>query len=694
MFSPSSNSSMLANGGLNNTADLDGSGTINPASLGGPVSSAFSPHLSGGQHHMPFSPPATASSEFHSDSKPRTSGLDNLSSPRGLKRSRSPDPNIGGDLGAVTTEEPVRRKRGRPPKNKSAVPPSPQLPTTPQQPQQSHLPSQQHQAPPPPPPTQPIGTPVLSHVPAPLPTPPKPTPPKPATVKALPTVRDHTTDQLTPEGDEYIPRETDEAGDKKVMATGHLLGGREYRCRTFHVPNRGDKLFMLATECARILGYRDSYLLFNKNRSLYKIIATQAEKDDLIQQELLPYSYRSRQIAIVTAKSMFRQFGSRVITNGRRVRDDYWEMKARKQGFTEDDPAGEKRPGAAKQRAAAASEQAAQQQQQAVQQQATQAATQAAEPSMYSHDSVQLEQQPQPQMVQPGLGGPAPVSLAPHLPMIHPGAQQQEHERPSKELYNVPRPRHEISGPPYVDRSTQMSMPQIMDHAHQASEFNKTLTQGRLVRKPMYDGIYKKSPPPQQITSPPLPHHSQNAPAQQHHQQMHPHPQPMMSPQQLSSLNHQQPAPQHHQPQQPLHPMGSMMHASPVRPQHSQSSANSGLQGIKPEQLQAHPSAGNYGMPQYFNQQPAQSLPQPPPHTPQHQQGRHMVSQSHPQSMPAMHQHQNHPQQQQMYPPNTPQQFLQQQQQQGGYQAHNSPYRQPPPPQQPQQQWWAGSGGA
>jgi hypothetical protein len=109
-------------------------------------------------------------------------------------------------------------------------------------------------------------------------------------------------------------------------------------------------------QCARVLGYRDSYLLFNKNRSLYKIIATQAEKDDLIHQEILPYSYRSRQIAIVTAKSMFRQFGSRVIVNGRRVRDDYWEGKARKQGFTEEDLAGEKRPGAAKARDAAAAE--------------------------------------------------------------------------------------------------------------------------------------------------------------------------------------------------------------------------------------------------------------------------------------------------------------------------------------------------
>jgi hypothetical protein len=86
------------------------------------------------------------------------------------------------------------------------------------------------------------------------------------------------------------------------------------------------------------------------------IIATQAEKEDLIHQEILPFSYRSRQIAIVTAKSMFRQFGSRVIVNGRRVRDDYWEGKARKQGFTEEDLAGEKRPGAAKSGDTAAAE--------------------------------------------------------------------------------------------------------------------------------------------------------------------------------------------------------------------------------------------------------------------------------------------------------------------------------------------------
>lgn len=159
-------------------------------------------------------------------------------------------------------------------------------------------------------------------------------------------IRDHTTDTLGPDGDEYIPRDYDEAGERKITPTGQL-SGRKYEFRTFTLPERGDKLFMLATECTRGLGYRDSYLLFNKNRSLYKIIATQAEKEELIRQEILPFSYRSRIIAIVTAKSMFRQFGSRIIENGRRVRDDYWEERARKQGFTEEDLAGAKRPGSA-----------------------------------------------------------------------------------------------------------------------------------------------------------------------------------------------------------------------------------------------------------------------------------------------------------------------------------------------------------
>lgn len=288
--------------------------------------------------------------------------------------------------------------------------------------------------------------------------PPKATPTK-TVIKALPTVRDHTTDQLGPEGDEYIPREYDEAGEKKVNGTGQLVEGRDYKCRTFFVPNRGDKLFMLATECARVLGYRDSYLLFNKNRSLYKIIATQAEKEDLIQQEILPFSYRSRQIAIVTARSMFRQFGSRVIVNGRRVRDDYWESKARKQGFTEEDLAGEKRPGAAKARESAIAE-----------------ASATASMTLGHHGDIVYSNNPgigiyhpQPQAVQPGMMGvPGSVTT---LPMITLAPEQPDMRL--RDYSNIQRPRQEITGPPYQDR-TQASTPQeLLSQSHQAAEFNK-----------------------------------------------------------------------------------------------------------------------------------------------------------------------------------------------------------------------------
>lgn len=313
--------------------------------------------------------------------------------------------------------------------------------------------------------------------------PPQASPPKTtpkSTLKALPTVRDHTTDQLGPGGDEYLPREIDEAGEKKVMPNGQLLGGREYRCRTFLVPNRGDKLFMLATECARVLGYRDSYLLFNKNRSLFKIIANQVEKDDLVQQEILPFSYRSRQIAIVTARSMFRQFGSRVIVNGRRVRDDYWETKARKQGFTEADLAGEKRPGASKAREAAA--------------EVSQHAALLGGPHgeiVYSNTPAQFGGAPQPQLVQPGMLG-APAGSSTRMPMITLGPDYSDNR--SRDYSNILKagPRQEITGPPYQDRTQPAPIAELNTQAHHAAEFNRTVNQQREMRNDYMQTLWRR----------------------------------------------------------------------------------------------------------------------------------------------------------------------------------------------------------
>lgn len=442
---------------------------------------------------------------------------------------------------------------------------------------------------------------------------------KPAVVKALPTVRDHTTDQLGPEGDEYVPRESDPDGDTKVTKDGYPLDGRKYRCRTFQVPDRGDKLFMLATECARVLGYRDSYLLFNKNRSLYKIIANQAEKDDLIRNEILPYSYRSRQIAIVTARSMFRQFGSRLIENGRRVRDDYWEAKAKKQGFTEEDAAGEKRPGAAKAREAAAAE--------------------------ASHVNA-LTSLPQGEVIYsngPGFHGQPPlapgVSLAP-LQMI---SLPSEDLRPSQ-YGGVPRPKQEAMGGAYQDRINSSTPGEILNQAGQAADYNKQLTLNREHRKGYLEDYWRRE-------------HEQPAQPQASADHGTVAPRNLQSPETNANLGAsrsqaesiQQPTSQMISQGYPgySNPQGQM--ASPVQAMH---------RGVPPGQMhQSSPSMSMASMGSGHRQTPSYNYP-PNPMWQQPQTQPSPMQQQHPQQLPQYAQQQQ-PQQQHhspMPPPQMPQQ--------------------------------------
>lgn len=127
----------------------------------------------------------------------------------------------------------------------------------------------------------------------------------------------------------------DAEGETKVDKDGNLLGGREYRCRTFTVSGRGDRLYMLSTEPARCVGFRDSYLFFTKHRRLYKIIVGDDEKRDMIEREIIPHSYKGRTIGIVTARSVFREFGALIVVGGRRITDDYDIVKAREEGLVE-----------------------------------------------------------------------------------------------------------------------------------------------------------------------------------------------------------------------------------------------------------------------------------------------------------------------------------------------------------------------
>jgi chromatin structure-remodeling complex protein RSC7 len=117
-------------------------------------------------------------------------------------------------------------------------------------------------------------------------------------------------------------------GEAKVDKMGHLQGDRDYRCRTFTVLRRGQRLYMLSTEPARYVGFRDSYLFFTKHKRLFKIIIDEDEKRDMIDRELILHSHKGRAISVVTARSLFREFGAQIIVSGKRVIDDYEVAKA------------------------------------------------------------------------------------------------------------------------------------------------------------------------------------------------------------------------------------------------------------------------------------------------------------------------------------------------------------------------------
>jgi chromatin structure-remodeling complex protein RSC7 len=135
--------------------------------------------------------------------------------------------------------------------------------------------------------------------------------------------------------DDEVELPEDAEGETKVDKMGRLQGGREYRCRTFTVQGRGERLYMLSTEPARCVGFRDSYLFFTKHKRLYKIIVDDEEKRDMIEREIIPHSYKGRAIGIVTARSVFREFGALIVVGGRRITDDYEVAKARQDGVTE-----------------------------------------------------------------------------------------------------------------------------------------------------------------------------------------------------------------------------------------------------------------------------------------------------------------------------------------------------------------------
>ncbi|KAF9897145.1 hypothetical protein BX616_006106 [Lobosporangium transversale] len=136
------------------------------------------------------------------------------------------------------------------------------------------------------------------------------------------------TEEQAEEDPEENEGEIEEAGEAKITKDGELLGGREYKCRSFRMPNRGSRIYMLSMDPARVLGFRDSYLFFLRNPSLVRINTTVEERTWMIENGMLMANFKSKLIAVVTARSIFKMFGHRIIKRGRSKIDDYYESRA------------------------------------------------------------------------------------------------------------------------------------------------------------------------------------------------------------------------------------------------------------------------------------------------------------------------------------------------------------------------------
>ncbi|KAJ1847094.1 chromatin structure-remodeling complex subunit RSC7, partial [Coemansia sp. RSA 2708] len=125
----------------------------------------------------------------------------------------------------------------------------------------------------------------------------------------------------------------DPAGEAKIDRDGYLQGGREFICPVFRSPFRHNtrRQYVLTMDCCRYTGARDSYMLFKQHPRMRRVETTQEERDFLADRMMIPKVTRFRPIALITARTAFREFGARIIKNGRYVVDDYWEEAKRRE---------------------------------------------------------------------------------------------------------------------------------------------------------------------------------------------------------------------------------------------------------------------------------------------------------------------------------------------------------------------------
>lgn len=123
----------------------------------------------------------------------------------------------------------------------------------------------------------------------------------------------------------------DDEGEERILPSGKLLGGREYRCQTFPGPTQKGDLYMLETDCVRMLGHHYTRFAQGSGQLPILLLKSAGSKSYLMAQNILHNAQIYDEIFVVKARNVFRQFGHLAIEDGRPVHDDYWVADARDQ---------------------------------------------------------------------------------------------------------------------------------------------------------------------------------------------------------------------------------------------------------------------------------------------------------------------------------------------------------------------------
>ncbi|KAJ2851205.1 hypothetical protein J3B02_003588 [Coemansia erecta] len=127
--------------------------------------------------------------------------------------------------------------------------------------------------------------------------------------------------------------EVDAEGESKIDHLGYLQGNREFICPVVRSPFRRNqnRQYILTMDCCRFTGARDSYMLFKQHPRMRRVETTQKERDMLAESKMIPKVTRFRPIAMITARTAFREFGALIVKNGRYIVDDYWVSMRKKE---------------------------------------------------------------------------------------------------------------------------------------------------------------------------------------------------------------------------------------------------------------------------------------------------------------------------------------------------------------------------